>query len=321
MQGLIIGRCFDGQGVTEVDDVVLGMDGRSDDQCLWLHFDYTANEAREWIEQHSGLEPVASEALLSEASRPRVTQLTDGVLLNLRGVNLSPGSEPEDMVGMRLWTDGHTIISTCRRALLSVMDVAEHWQRNEGPTNVGEFLVLLTGQLMTRMQGTIEDTEEQIDAIEEQMLLHDDLGMRSQIAEVRRSVIALRRHLSPQKEALHQLQLIKADWLTQEHRQALREVAENQMRYIEGLDSVRERAVVAQEELNNRLSERMNSRMYVLSLVAAIFLPLGFLTGLLGVNIAGIPGQEYPLAFWIFCGLMVVLVGFQWWLFKRNRWL
>lgn len=51
------------------------------------------------------------------------------------------------------------------------------------------------------------------------------------------------------------------------------------IRYIEGLDSVRERAAVTQEELASRLSEQMNKRMYVLSLIAAIFLPLAFFPG------------------------------------------
>jgi hypothetical protein len=63
----------------------------------------------------------------------------------------------------------------------------------------------------------------------------------------------------------------------------IREVSDRLIRNIEDLDAVRGRAAVTQEELLSRLSEQMNSRMYVLSVVAAIFLPLGFLTGLLGI--------------------------------------
>lgn len=47
--------------------------------------------------------------------------------------------------------------------------------------------------------------------------------------------------------------------------------------------------------------------MYVLSLVAAIFLPLGLLTGLLGINVGGIPGTESPWAFTVVtCGLVAL---------------
>jgi zinc transporter len=84
---------------------------------------------------------------------------------------------------------------------------------------------------------------------------------------------------------------------------------------------IRERAVVVQEELLGRLSEKMNSTMYILSIVAAIFMPLGFLTGLLGVNVAGIPGTEYTGSFVIFCLILILMVVFQVWLFKYKKWM
>ncbi len=84
---------------------------------------------------------------------------------------------------------------------------------------------------------------------------------------------------------------------------------------------MRERAVVAQDQLTSHLAEELNSRMYVLSLVAAIFLPLGFLTGLLGINVGGIPGAENPGSFGIFVVGLVVLVALELWYFRRRRWL
>jgi len=64
----------------------------------------------------------------------------------------------------------------------------------------------------------------------------------------------------------------------------------------------------------------LNKNMYVLSVVAAIFLPLGFLTGLLGINVGGMPGADNTDAFWIFCGLLVIVVGLQVLLFKKMKW-
>jgi zinc transporter len=87
------------------------------------------------------------------------------------------------------------------------------------------------------------------------------------------------------------------------------------------MDAVRERATVTQDELASRLSDQLNRRMYVLSIVAAIFLPLGFLTGLLGINVAGIPGAEYPKAFMVFTVGLFALVLFLVWLFRWKHWL
>ena len=61
--------------------------------------------------------------------------------------------------------------------------------------------------------------------------------------------------------------------------------------------------------------------MYILSVVAAIFLPLSFVTGLWGMNIGGLPGADNPLGFIEFLALMLVLVTVLIWFFKRKKWL
>ena len=105
------------------------------------------------------------------------------------------------------------------------------------------------------------------------------------------------------------------------HGEALRdEEADRVARYVEDLDAARERAAVTQEELDNRLAEQMNSRMYVLSLVAALFLPLGFLTGLLGINVGGIPLADDPMGFVEVVIILVVLVAIQVVIFMRKKW-
>ena len=92
-------------------------------------------------------------------------------------------------------------------------------------------------------------------------------------------------------------------------------------RYLEELDSVRERAQIIKEEYTNMLSDRMNRNTYALSLIAGIFLPLGFLTGLLGINVGGLPGVDNPMAFWIVVGLCILSgLGFVG-LFKLMKWL
>jgi zinc transporter len=65
----------------------------------------------------------------------------------------------------------------------------------------------------------------------------------------------------------------------------------------------------------------MNRTMYHLTVVASIMLPLGFLTGLLGINVGGIPGAESPWGFAAVCGILAGIVGAQVILFRRLRWL
>lgn len=290
------------------------------EDSIWLHFNYTHQETQEWIRNQEGMGEFVIEALLDEETRPRASIMRNGVLISLRGVNLNPGANPEDMIAIRLWSDGKHIISTRSRSSLSAKDIAELVCAKEGPETPGEFIALLTALLISRMDNTIQEIEDRVSEIEETILENESYALRSVIANIRRQAISLRRYLAPQKEAMVQLQNEKIAWFTATDRIHLRETNDRLTRYIEDIDSARERAAVTQEELVNRLSEQLNSRMYVLSIVAAIFLPLGFLTGLLGINVGGIPGADDPNAFIFFLVGLVAVVGFQVWIFKIKKW-
>ena len=107
--------------------------------------------------------------------------------------------------------------------------------------------------------------------------------MRSKIATVRR-------FMAPQRDAIDRLCRQPVAWLKDQQLQVLREEADRMTRYLEDLDLARERAVLLREEFLAQVAQEQNSRMYVLSIVAAIFLPLTFVTGLLGMNVGGLPG-------------------------------
>jgi zinc transporter len=287
---------------------------------LWIHLDFTDPGAQDWLTEHSGLEPLVAESLMADETRPRCASLEDGLMLSLRGVNSNPGSDPEDMVSLRLFVTGQRVISTRRRRLLSIRDLIDALQRQEGPRNAGELTAMLADRLIERMSDVINDLEERVDTLEE--LIEDGAGqeMRGDISELRSETIKLRRYLAPQREALNRLQGEKADWLSGHDRLQIREALDTITRHVEDLDSARDRINVVYEDLSSRLAEQMNNRMYVLSLIAGLFLPLGFLTGLLGINVGGIPLSDNPMGFLGVVVFLSVLLFLQIVLFRRKHW-
>jgi zinc transporter len=291
------------------------------DGKLWVHFDYKSNEAIDWITNKSGIDPIAIEALLTEETRPRTTILGDSILLALRGVNLNPNSDPEDMVSIRIFANENLIISTKRRNLLSVNDVVDYLKKGDGPMSISQILVELTDRLTSRMQTVIDEIDERADFLEESLLESKNTALRSEISGIRREAITLRRYLFPQKEAMYKLYHDKITWINDYEKIQLREITDQLIRHIEELDTIKDKVALIQEELVNKLSEEMNTKMYVLSIISAIFLPLGFLTGLFGINVGGIPGAENPNSFYIFIGVLIVLVGIQIVIFKKKKWI
>ena len=288
---------------------------------LWLHLDYSEDQAVNWLKNSELLTDYELESFIADETRPRLSKAAKGSMLFLRGVNLNPAQSPEDMVSLRLFINDDIVITTRRRRLLSVQDVLESLMQSDGPCNISALVCHLTQNLTSRMQTVIDELDDTLDIfegeIDEPTKRFDNQGL----SQLRRQTIALKRYLRPQKEALSSLASNRFAWLEETDKAKLNETTNLLIRYLEELDSAIERAQIIQQTITNQVSEQLNQRMYVMSVVAALFLPLGFLTGLLGVNVGGIPGTDSPYAFSAFVVFLIVLTGGIGVYFKNKKWL
>ncbi len=293
---------------------------QADDGLIWIHLDYTHPNSQHWLAEESEIEPIVRKILTSDVNRPRCEAFESGLLTILRGVNLNPGADPEDMVSIRVWLEPQRIISCRHRRLTSISDIQESLEKGKGPRSQGSFIAQLSENLVKRMDDVIESLEDSALALEERLTDTQSSHLRGEISDIRRIVIHLRRYLSPQRDALRRLLAMEIDWLSPDARTRLNEAADQTQRYLEGLDAIRDQTQVAQEELTQKLTEQTERRMYVLAIITSIFLPLGFLTGLLGINVGGMPGTDSPLAFWIVCLLALVVGAASLWILRLMRW-
>ena len=141
-----------------------------DNKILWLHFDYTSKEAKDWIRNSSNIDSVAVEALLTDETRPRTIVLNDALLIALRGVNLEPNSKPEKMISIRIFISSNVIISTSRKNILSVIEISENLKKGKGVKSSSEFLVELTYRMIDRMDSVIDKIEDRADFLEENII-------------------------------------------------------------------------------------------------------------------------------------------------------
>lgn len=319
-EGLINGLLLDGQGGAKSltwQEIKAWKPSKGE---LWLHLDYSVYEVKEWLFHESNLDIAVAETLLSNESRPRFSLHDSGVLMAWRGMNLNPAADPEDMVAIRLWQEDGRLISTIKRDLLAVNEVVNALEKGRGPKTIGELLIDIADRMVWKIGEVVDEFDDHMSELESKVIDEGRMALRIELSAIRRQVIYLRRYIGPQREALMRFSVEKLEWLTQNDRILLREVVDRITRSLEELEMLRERAAVSQEELQNRISEEMNNRMYVLSVITAIFLPLGFLTGLLGINVGGIPGSENPEAFRYFIIGLVVLIIVQLFIFKWRRW-
>lgn len=286
----------------------------------WKHLNFSVDEDASWIRHESGIPDLVNEAMLDEDTRPRALMTDDGLLVILRGVNMNPGAEVEDMISVRVWIEPDRVISTSRRQLISINDIQKLVDANKGPTTGGEFLVSLVERLGDYITEAIEEIENEIDSAEDNVSNAAHVARNSPFSTLRRQTARIRRHLGPQREALDRLSRLSSPQLDPECKSRLGEQANHLVLMLENLDLVRERAMLAQEEFLGIVAHEQNSRMFVLSIVAAIFLPLSFLTGLMGMNVAGLPGMVNPWAFWVLVAVMLIISIVILVVFRLKKW-
>jgi zinc transporter len=311
---------LDGNGGSK--DVASPATVSPNDGVLWVHIDLGDPGSRQWLSERCGLSEAIAEALLAKESRPRSIVSDDGVLVALRGVNLNPGEDPEDMVSVRVWIERNRIITTRRRRVMSVQGVYESLQKDQGPRTQGEFLGMLVERLADLIGVFVDQQEEVLEDAESRLAdIKDFSAFRQNLADLRRRIASVRRFLMPQRDALDRLCRHTGSLISDVETTALREEADRITRYLEDLDLARERAVVLQEEFLSQIAQEQNSRIYVLSIVAAVFLPLGFLTGLLGMNVGGLPGTDSPIGFLVAVVCMALATAGLIVLFRWKRWI
>lgn len=312
---------FDGQGGARSLDAAEVDAWRPADGDLWLHIDVYDPASARWLAKQEGIPTVVVESLLAAESRPWTTVDDHSLMANLRGVNTNPDSDPEDMVSIRLYVDAHRVISSRRRKLLSVVDIVKSFDDGSGPKSASECFARVTERLSDRIGEFVDRLEGRVDGFEDAFDNADSSKLRRELSEVRRQIASVRRFLSPQRDALDRMNRRRPSVLAEEDAIDMLQEADRITRYLEDLDLARERVVVLQEELLSKIAQEQNNRMYVLSVVAAVFLPLTFITGLLGMNVGGLPGLDNPQGFVASVVIMVAAAIVLLFYFRWKKWL
>lgn len=284
----------------------------------WLHFDVGDPMFEEWLIRH--LPMTVAKALIQPETRPRCDRVENGLILNLRGVNLNPGANADDMVSLRIWVTDGLIISARARKVWAVDTIRQQMDDGTAPNTVTAFLAELAYGLTKRIEKVSLALVEDTDTLEEQEF-SPSKSLASDLAGLRQSVIKLRRFVRPQSEAITELSNGQVWPLDPHCASLLRETANRTVRTMEELDATSDRLLAIQDHLDVLHTLALGRNSYVLSIVAAIFLPLGFLTGLFGINVGGMPGADAAYGFWV-VSLGSIFIGFLlFFVFRYLKWL
>lgn len=199
-------------------------------------------------------------------------------------------------------------------------DVFSILRHSEEIETVADWLIYFLKNLTDNFSEHITELHDEILDIENK-LLDNVITDRAPLILIRKRLTLLRRFLAPIKEIVYRLSNESHVLLNSENHINFHEVSEALRREIEELDLCISRTAIVSEELNNLLTDSMNKRIYAMSIITIIFMPATLITGLFGINLAGMPGAETKTAFTIFCiGLLSLMITVVLYL-KNKKWL
>jgi zinc transporter len=286
---------------------------------VWIHLDQLQT-VPESLKKHHAIDDAVLQALLAEARRPRVEVVHhQNLVIVFRTVNVDGAATTDLSQNIRVWLSPLRALTMAEKQVNVFEDHAQQIESGRGPKTIPEFLVRLMDNVVKRAELAALQVDSDLIEVE----LDHDKGTALQADRprgIRRRATQLRRSMVPYREVLVQLTHLRLPWLQDHVQGAWDPMVEDGAQVVEEVDGILDRARLVQEGISDRLATELNQRVYVLTLISGITLPLTFLTGLLGVNLGGIPGANHPWAFTIFCILLGLIGVCQFFLFRRLRW-
>lgn len=276
----------------------------------WYHCQRDAAGVREWLVSNT-IPASIVDSLLAEDTRPLYEQYDEqNFLLILRGVNLNDNADPADMLSVRILFYNGALISSRKIPSKTINALRNALLEGHGPKNLAELVLGIIDGLNRNIDSYLDLVEEKISTFD------DETELSLELMNTHKALLKIKRFIKPQQYAIDDYQNSSVPLASNKHLR-LRHSVNTITRINETLDFYLSELEIIKGELRQYHAEKMNQNTYLFSVIAAIFLPTSFLTGLLGVNVGGIPGTESPVAFSLFCAGLVAIFALEFWILRR----
>lgn len=259
----------------------------------------------------AGVPPEVRERLLTPAHAVRQKELAAGIFIGLARHAVERSEADDHTVCAALWLEPQRLVSIDYGALPVTTAAAGRPVGAVRSTGPWGLVAVLLSEMAEDLADDLAALSPILDDLEDRIAERTgDMPVR-ELSALRQRLIRVRRHAVPFGLLTRGLAADRRLAEEPEAQVALRDVADSVERSQAALGLHFDRSEILNDQIQAELADRMNRATYRLGIVATVFLPLGFLTGLLGINVAGIPGDHDPYAFWLVCGILL-LVAVVW---------
>ncbi len=296
----------------------------SGEGSLWLDFDGPTVEDREFLVRAFGLHPLAVDSCLAtEAQVPKVDDYDDYIFIVARGIDYTVDTRILSTTEMGIFLGRNFVISVHPGMLYNIESVITLVERDGLPLRRGStFLTyILLDALVQNLVPGVNGLEDWVDDIEDSVIERPDPNALEAILELKRSSFQLRRAIAPQREMLNRLSRAEFAHVTGDALPYYRDIYDTILRIDSQNETLRDRADTTLSVYLSLVANQQNDLMRVLAVVATVFMPLGLIAGIYGMNFEYIPELSVRWGYFAVLGVMATAIAVVLWVFWARRWI
>jgi len=289
--GQLYSYAFDADGHVTADE--------ENTSWRWTGFALSDARARSAITTFPGLPPEARRCLLASGRRVYMKRSGDWLFGTLPDIHHRHYADSEELGLFHFALNRDTLVTSRKKPLQTIDDIRRKIEdRQDGLATPACFVDMVITHLLDLLEDKLDDLFEEIDSIEDRIIGGRWAGERERLAPLRRRAIVVHRHLFLVTGLFRPLTAADIAATAPEIAPAIDNNSALASALLHDSEQLQARALLLQEEIMARLSERTNKLLYLLSVLTAVLLPATVISGLFGMNLHGIPFSDSHLGFW-----------------------
>jgi magnesium transporter len=288
---------------------------------FWIDVDQPVEEDFAVLRDVFKFHPLAVEDAEHFDQRPKIEEYDDFVFLVVYGAN------PDDdrLVEVHCFYSEKFLVTVHRDEAPAFTEVRKRYVKRTRPVdNPGRLLYEIIDALVDSFFPILSDFDDRIDELENQTFLNANDEQLQEIFRMKRLLVGMRKAVTPQRDMFASLAggIAQLPGMSPEAERYFRDIYDHLIRISDLIDTYRDLLTSSMDVYLSTVSNRLNSVMKQLTVMATVFLPLTFITGFFGQNFGWMVGHiGSPWAFFgLGIGADIVTVAGLFTLFKKRGW-
>lgn len=297
---------------------------QSEGKLIWLNIEgLNETEVLAQIGDKFGLHPLVMEDILNTDQRPKIEFSQDYMYICAKMLNYDRKLGEFDIEQISLVLGKNFVISFCEKDTDIFAPVIKRLSLSAGrirKLGTDYLMYCLLDIIVDNYFTVLEDFSEEIEVAEDELIVQSTSKTLKTIHKLKRQVLFLHKAVWPLRDVLSSLERGESELINESTNIFIRDLYDHVVQAMDTTETIRDILSSMLDIYLSSTSNRMNEIMKVLTIISTVFMPLSFIVGIYGMNIRNMPELGWPYMYPVLWGVMIAIVAFMLYYFKKKKW-